>query len=174
MGKFHRSTLLVVTGRTKEKLESEVMPVIVEFLEERGLVLSDNKTKITCIKEGFDFLGQNIRKYEDDKLIIKPSTKSYKKLMKKIREKLVKYKMATQEEVICVLNPIIRGWTNYHRHVCSKSTFSKLRHDIWKALWLWSRKRHKGKKSNQWIKDKYFIWSNGYQTTIILTDRRQL
>ena len=45
--------------------------------------------------------------------------------------------------------------------MCSKSTFSKLRHDIWKALWLWSRKRHKGKKSNQWIKDKYFIWSNG-------------
>ena len=151
----------IITGRTKEKLESEVMPIVVEFLKERGLCLSDKKTKITYITEGFDFLGQNIRKYKDDKLIIQPSTKGYRKLLKKIRQKLVKYKMATQEEVICVLNPIIRGWTNYHRHVCSKSTFSKLRHDIWKALWLWCRKRHKGQKSMQWIKDKYFIYSNG-------------
>ena len=151
----------VITGRTKEKLESEVMPVVVEFLKEKGLVLSDKKTKITCITEGFNFLGQNIRKYKDDKLIIQPSTKGYKKLLKKIRQKLIKYKMATQEEVICVLNPMIRGWTNYHRYVCSKSTFSKLRHDIWKALWLWCRKRHKGKKSTQWIKDKYFIYSHG-------------
>ena len=59
------------------------------------------------------------------------------------------------------LNPIIRGWTNYHRHVCSKSTFSKLNHDIWKALWLWCRRRHKRQKSNQWIKDKYFVRFNG-------------
>ena len=116
----------IITGRTKEKLESEVMPLVEKFLCKRGLFLSKKKTKITCITEGFDFLGQNIRKYKDDKLIIKPSAKSYKKVLKKIRGELKKYKTATQQAVIRRLNPIIRGWTNYHRHVCSKSTFSKL------------------------------------------------
>ncbi len=151
----------IITGRTKELINDKVLPIVKGFLAERGLRLSEKKTKITYINQGFDFLGQNIRKYKDNRLIIKPSKDSCKKLLKKIRDKLRRYKMNTHEEVICVLNPIIKGWVNYHRHVSSASTFSKLRHYIWKSLWLWCRKRHKSQKNAQWIKDKYFTRIHG-------------
>jgi RNA-directed DNA polymerase len=66
----------VVTGRTKELLEREIKPLVEQFLRERGLELSPDKTVITHIKDGFDFLGQNVRKYRNRKLLIKPSRKS--------------------------------------------------------------------------------------------------
>src|SRR5437588_10680739 len=68
----------LVTGRTKELLEQEVKPRIEEFLRERGLQLSVEKTLVTHIEDGFDFLGQNVRKYQTGKrhkLLITPSKK---------------------------------------------------------------------------------------------------
>ena len=62
----------IITGHSKQWLEREAEPAVVEFLAERGLVLSPEKTKITYIEDGFDFLGWNIRKY-DGKLLMKPS-----------------------------------------------------------------------------------------------------
>ena len=62
----------IITGATPEILEKKVKPVVVSFLEERGLTLSEEKTKITHINDGFDFLGMNIRKY-NGKCIIKPA-----------------------------------------------------------------------------------------------------
>src|SRR5476651_1462630 len=75
----------IITGRTKEWLEHEVKPVVVEFLAERGLVLSPEKTNITHIKDGFDFLGWNIRKY-NGKLLIKPSKRTSKHILTKSGE----------------------------------------------------------------------------------------
>lgn len=145
----------IITGRSKELLEKEVKPLVEDFLQQRGLSLSPEKTKITHINDGFDFLGQNIRKYKG-KLLIKPSKKSVKNFLQKVRIVTKKNKMVTQDQLIQFLNPIIRGWTAYHRHVCSKSTFSKVRHEIWRILWWWARRRHSSKNAN-WIKDKYFI-----------------
>ena len=62
----------IITGKSKELLENEVKPLVENFLKERGLTLSAEKTKATHIEEGFDFLGWNFRKY-DGKLLIKPS-----------------------------------------------------------------------------------------------------
>ena len=73
----------IITGRSKEALE-EIKPLVVDFLKERGLTLSEEKTKITHIDDGFDFLGYNIRKYKGV-LLIKPSKKSLKKFMQKSR-----------------------------------------------------------------------------------------
>ncbi|OYV84542.1 MAG: hypothetical protein B7Z63_06760, partial [Ignavibacteriae bacterium 37-53-5] len=67
----------VITGRSKELLEQDVRPVVEAFLRVRGLELSKEKTRITHIQEGFDFLGQNVRKY-GDKLLIKPSRNNVK------------------------------------------------------------------------------------------------
>src|SRR3546814_17081349 len=64
----------IITGATKEVLENEVRPMVEEFLAERGLTLSPEKTKITNIDDGFDFLGCNVRKY-DGRLVIKSATK---------------------------------------------------------------------------------------------------
>lgn len=145
----------IVTARTREMLEQEILPIIESFLNERGLRISKEKTKITHINEGFDFLGQTLRKY-NGKLLIKPSKKSVKKFLESIRQFTKKNKMMKNHILIEGLNPKIRGWCQYHRHVVSSQTFSKIRHELWKICWQWAKSRHSS-KSRQWIKDKYFI-----------------
>lgn len=88
-GRFLLSTRLIVTGFSKEVLETEVKPAIADFLIERGLELSQEKTKITHINDGFDFLGQNVRKYKcknKQKLLIKPSKNSIHTFLENIRK----------------------------------------------------------------------------------------
>jgi len=144
----------VITGRSKEQLEDLVLPMVVEFLQERGLELSKAKTKITHIDQGFDFLGQNVRKY-NGKYLTKPSKTSLQNVIRKIRKVVKDNKMIRQVLLIEMLNPIIRGWTFYHRHIVAKESFSKLRHEIFEILWRWAKRRHPNKSSN-WVKQKYF------------------
>lgn len=144
----------IITGKSKELLEDKVKPLVEDFLSKRGLQLSQEKTKITHIEEGFDFLGQNIRKY-GGKLLIKPSKKNIKTFLDGIREVVKGNKTATQENLISILNPKIRGWANYHRHVVAKETFSRIDMEIWRLLWQWAVRRHPN-KPKRWIKKKYF------------------
>lgn len=144
-----------ITGDTKELLELEVKPLVERFLTERGLALSEEKTKITHIEVGFDFLAKNVRKYKG-KLLIKPAKKSVKAHLDTIRNAIKENKQLSAGKLIAKLNPIIRGWTNYHRHKVSKDTFGKVDHQIFKALWRWAKRRHPN-KGNRWIKDKYFL-----------------
>ncbi len=144
----------IATGDSREFLEQEVLPVPVAFLAERGLSLSEEKTSIVHIEEGFDFLGQNIRKHKD-KLIIKPANKAVKRMLDGVRELLKGDQSAKPAAVIAKLNPAIRGWANYHRHVCSKQTFSAMDAQIWKATWRWARRRHPG-RPRRWIGKRYF------------------
>lgn len=144
----------VVTGSSKDFLEWEVRPVVEAFLRERGLELSKEKTQIVQIGEGFDFLGANVRKY-GGKLLIKPADKNTKAFLGKIRDTLNGAKAATQNQVIAMLNPIIRGWSNFHRHIVAKSTFARVDHEIQKMLWNWASRRHSD-KGKGWIKDRYF------------------
>ena len=108
------------------------------------------------IKEGFDFLGQNVRKY-NGKLIIKPAIKNVQAFLEKARSIIEKYAAASAgTPLIALLNPIIRGMgPTTTRHVCSKATYSDVDHALFKALWSWAKKRHPN-KNWQWIKDKYF------------------
>jgi RNA-directed DNA polymerase len=144
----------IITGISKDLLENEVKPLVEEFLAKRGLVLSQEKTKITHIEEGFDFLGQNIRKY-DGKMLVKPSKKNVLKFLEDIRETIKGNKTITQERMIEKLNPKIRGWANFHKSVVAKETFGAVDHQIWKSLWQWAKRRHPNKGS-RWIKEKYF------------------
>lgn len=113
----------IITSISKEMLEQEIMPMVKEFLQARGLTLSEEKTKITHIDEGFDFLGFNIRKYKG-KFLITPSKESQKKFQRKINEIVNSHKTIPQESLIRLLNPVITGWANYYQHVdrakCSK------------------------------------------------------
>ncbi|WP_157047326.1 reverse transcriptase domain-containing protein [Alkaliphilus metalliredigens] len=143
----------IITARSKEVLE-EIKILIEGFLEERGLELSKEKTKITHIEEGFDYLGWNYKKHKD-KLIIKPSAKSLKKITRKIKETIRINIMQKQEILIYRLNQIIRGWCNYHNHVCAKKTFQTLDKNIFRYLWLWAKRRHP-MKPKKWRKSKYF------------------
>ncbi|HTP09501.1 MAG TPA: group II intron reverse transcriptase/maturase [Anaerolineae bacterium] len=144
----------IVTGKTYEVLEQEVLPLIEQFMQERGLELSREKTRITHIDDGFDFLGQNIRKY-DGKLLIKPSAKNVKAFLTKIRGLVKKHATVTPSQLIVQLNPVIHGWAEYHRHVCSKETYTDVDSVIFAALWRWAKRRHPN-KSTRWVKNKYF------------------
>ncbi len=148
----------IITGSNRE-IVGEVMKTISEFLMIRGLTLSEEKTIITHIKDGFDFLGWNVRKYKS-KLIIKPSKPNVQRFMSKIRQTIKLLRTAKQEALIRTLNPKIRGWANYHKSVCSKKTFSKVDHMIWETLWRWCKRRHP-KKNKEWIVRKYFHSENG-------------
>jgi RNA-directed DNA polymerase len=149
----------IVTGRTKELLETEVLPIIKAHLKERGLELSEEKTKITQIDEGFDFLGQNIRKY-NGKLLIKPSKKNIKSFLARIRETIKQNATTEAGKLIERLNPMIRGWANYHRHVVSKVAFEFIDSAIFKCLRQWAKRRHPNKPLS-WIRKKYYVSDGG-------------
>jgi len=144
----------VVTGVSKDVLEFKVLPAVRLFMAARGLELSEEKTRITNIAEGFDFLGQNVRKY-DGKLLIKPAKKSVKALLDKVREIIKGNASVTQEALILKLNPVIRGWAMYHRHVVAKASFSSIDSHIWQLLWKWAMRRHP-MKGARWVKNRYF------------------
>jgi RNA-directed DNA polymerase len=144
----------IITGASQELLEREVKPLVETFLHQRGLALSNEKTRITHIEQGFDFLGQNVRKYKGT-LLIKPAQKNVKAFLAKVRGIIKGHPTATAGNLIAQLNPVIRGWTNYHRHVVSARTFSDVKDAIFHALWQWAKRRHPN-KGKRWVKRKYF------------------
>lgn len=144
----------IITGESEELLEHGVKPMVIAFLAERGLELSEEKTLITHINDGFDFLGCNVRMY-NNKLLTKPSKKNYEAIIGKIRDVIKKNQSMKQELLIRKLNPIIRGWVNYQKYNVSAKAFEKLDYEIWQALWQWCKRRHP-KKGRKWVAKKYF------------------
>src|ERR1700740_3125630 len=120
----HSFTLdFVITSKSTELLAGEIQPLVEHFLQERGLELSPAKTIITHVEHGFDFLGQNVRRYPNGKLLIKPSKKNVETFLDGIRRIIKTAHGVPAPDLIDQLNPKIRGWANYHRHVVSKRTF---------------------------------------------------
>jgi RNA-directed DNA polymerase len=167
----------IVTAKTEE-IAKEVKELIKDFLKDRGLELSDEKTLITHIDNGFDFLGWNFRKY-NSKLLVKPSKKSIDKFTEKISDTIKEGKAWKQEAIIDTLNPIITGWANYHQSVVSSEIFHKLDSRIWGMLWHWAKRRHPN-KSKQWNADKYWhsvgnrnwVFSDGTKQLNLLSDTK--
>jgi len=145
----------IISGTSKVLLEYEVKPVVEQFLSERGLELSHEKTRITHIEDGFDFLGQTARLHRDGKVLIRPSKRSIKTFLAKIRETIKNSGNKTAGQLIWRLNQQIKGWTMYHRFASSKSTFRHVDAQIFRSLWRWCRRRHR-KKTTEWIKKKYW------------------
>jgi len=143
----------LVTAPSKEVAE-DIRERIQVFLAERGLELSESKTLITHINDGFDFLGWSFRKYGGI-LLVKPSKDSIKKITEKVSKIIHKAAAWTQENLIKALNPVITGWANYHRNVVAKETFHRLDSIIWGMLWRWAKRRHP-KKGRKWIVRRYW------------------
>lgn len=144
----------VVTGASQEILETEIRPWIEAFLATRGLRLSQAKTKIVKINEGFDFLGWNFRKYKE-KLLIKPSKKSTSNFYEKLRKVIGERLMVKHEDLIRTLNPILRGWAQYHRPAVAKQAFSRMEWLLFWRLMRWAKRRHPNKDA-KWIRKKYW------------------
>jgi len=144
----------IITGADKAVLENEVKPLVEQFLRDRGLQLSPEKTCITHIEQGFDFLGQNLRKF-DGKLIIRPSKKNTHDFLEKVRKLVRQNRGASQVHLIGQLNPVIRGWVNYHRHIVALQTFKNVEKALWHTLWRWAKRRHPG-RPHGWIARQYW------------------
>ena len=160
----------VVTAESEETAK-EIAELTQGFLKERGLELAEEKTQITHIDDGFDFLGWNFRKYKG-KLLIKPSKKAIDNVTRKVSDVIKRAKAWNQENLIYALNPIIIGWSNYHRSVVSAEVFSKLDHRMWNMLWRWAKRRHPN-KSRTWVARKYWH-SEGSRNWVFSTERNRL
>jgi RNA-directed DNA polymerase len=145
----------IVTAASKDLLETRVIPVLTANLAKVGLELSNTKTKVTHITEGFDFLGFNVRKYNYGKLLIKPSKESIKRLLKNIKTIIKKGVALPTKQLIYQLNIRLTGWTNYYRSSVSSKVFSMIDHAIFQALMRSMCKRH-ARKGKRWIVNKYF------------------
>jgi RNA-directed DNA polymerase len=144
----------LVTGASKELLETEIKPWIEAFLAERRLRLSAAKTKIVHIDQGFDFLGWNFRKYSG-KLLIKPSKKNVHTFYERLRKVISDNLGAKQENLIQLLNPMLRGWAQYHSPVVAKEAFSRMESLLFWRLMRWAKRRHPT-KNGDWIRRKYW------------------
>jgi RNA-directed DNA polymerase len=144
----------VITGKTKELLEGTIKPAVETFLKERGLTLSPEKTRISRIEDGFDFLGQNPRKY-NGKFLTKPARSNFRTILTRIRENIRKFSAKKTGDMIRALNPIIRGWANFHRHIAAKASFAALDSQVYRYLRDWARRRHPH-KGRHWLRQKYW------------------
>ena len=151
----------VVTAPTREVLEQVIRPRMESFLRERGLQLSEAKTHIVHVTDGFNALGFQVRRYKRQ-LLVKPQKDKVLTHTRQIKAYLDTHQQAKAEQVIHDLNPVIRGWANYYRHSAASKTFSKVRHRQWQMLWQWAKRRHP-KKSSRWTQRRYFR-KDGYWT----------
>jgi len=151
----------IITGKSKHLLETQVKPVVVRFLADRGLTLSEEKTSITHIKHGFKFLGQTFRK-NGNVLRITPANEGVLALKRKVGNLCRKYVSAPMPALIKALNQTLRGWGNYHRHVVASEAFSQIDTHVYEQLWRMIRRRHPN-KSKKWLVRKY--WTAGGTNT---------
>jgi RNA-directed DNA polymerase len=163
----------VITCATKEEAERAIDRLI-PWLAERGLRLSGEKTRIVYIKDGFDFLGFNVRQYDapghkkrGTVLLIKPSRDSVRRIRERLRDEWFSLRGHNVNEVVKRLNPIIRGQANYYRSQVSRKTFQAL--DDWTFRrevryvkhmhptkpWHWQKDRYWGRlhrqKNDNWV-----------------------
>jgi RNA-directed DNA polymerase len=147
----------VIVTETKEQAQSMYQKLI-PYLQKRGIKLSTDKTRVTHIENGFDFLGFSLRQYKTEqgnKLLIKPSKASIKKAKNKIKDMFAGMRGRPVKEIIRVLNPIIRGYGQYWKHVVSKKTFSYMDHYVFLKVRKHLKQLHP-KKSWKWINKRYF------------------
>jgi len=144
----------IITASSEELIKTEIIPLVIDFLKVRGLQLSEDKSKITHINDGFDFLSQNIRKYKG-KLLIRPSKDSVRSFKEKIKAVFKNNRGIPAHGLIRLLNPVIRGWSNYHKGICAKHIFAKLGTFMYWQLKRWAKHQH-GNKNRWWIYWRYF------------------
>ena len=144
----------IITCPTKEQAEQCLEAIATWLHEQVGVELNREKTHITAMTEGFDFLGFNLRKYHG-KLLIKPSKASQLAFLGKVKALLTANQTTRTDILLYRLNPLLRGWAYYYRTVVSKQVFSYCDYRLYQMLWQWARRRHP-QKSKRWVQAKYF------------------
>ncbi|MFN2503119.1 MAG: group II intron reverse transcriptase/maturase [Acidimicrobiales bacterium] len=132
----------------------QVKSRLAAWLAPRGLVFNEDKTRVVHLDDGFDFLGFNVRRYQD-KLLIKPSKSAVRRIRERLAAEIRALRGANALAVIQRLNPIIRGWSAYYRTVVSSHVFDRLDHYLWKLTYKWAKWGHQN-KSRDWVFHRYF------------------
>jgi RNA-directed DNA polymerase len=144
----------IITATNKELLTEKILPLVKTFLTPRGLTLSAEKTHITTIDQGFDFLGCNLRKYSN-KLLIIPKRSKVCAFARQIRALIRKGVALRTEDLLKQLNRKLRGWFHYYRAFVSKRVFAYIDYIVYKALWRWMHRRHPT-RGKYWLYRHYF------------------
>ena len=134
---------------------AQVKAQLAAWLAPRGLAFNEDKTRIAHLSEGFDFLGFNVRRYNNRKLLIKPSTAAIRRLRERLASEMRTLRGGNAMAVIATLNPVIRGWAAYYRGVVSSKVFRTLDEYMWILTCKWATWRHHN-KSKYWIVGRYF------------------
>ena len=157
-------------------LANEVTPLVTNFLKERGLQLSNEKTKITHVTAGFDFLGKHIQKYNgqtSQKLLTKPSRPNVQAFLKEIKATFNENLSTPSDKLLILLNAKIRGWAQFHRSSASKEVFNYVDYRIFRELEHWMIRRHP-RKTLLWCYRHYFttVGNDNYVFQASYPDRR--
>jgi len=145
---------LVACCHSRQQAE-QVKAQLAVWLAPRGLVFNQDKTKIVHLTEGFDFLGVNVRRYRNGKLLIKPSQAAIRRLRSRLAAEMRALRGSNAAAVLAALSPIIRGWAAYYRGVVSSKIFGELDDYVWKLTWRWAKRTHSG-KPKRWVAHRYF------------------
>jgi RNA-directed DNA polymerase len=155
----HYADDFVVFCCTKADAEA-VIALLTQWLQERGLTFSEEKTRIVQLSEGFDFLGYNVRHYPAPtsrlgaKLLIKPSAQAVQAVRDKLKRLWQQARFTPLPAILRDFNAVIRGWANYHRIVVASETVAKL--DSWMTHRAYRYvKRQHPHTSWHWKKDRY-------------------
>ena len=145
---------LIITGANPALLKEKVIPAVTAFLAKRGLSLAEEKTRLCHINDGFDFLGVNIRKY-DQKLLIKPSPQKVRNFLVDLKGFIKRCVALPTDIFIRRLNSKLRGWAQSYRQVVAKKIFGRVDYCVYHYLWKWVRHRHRN-KTDAWLRRHYF------------------
>jgi RNA-directed DNA polymerase len=145
----------VVTAPSRAVLEEYVRSEVAALLANRGLALSEAKTRIVHVDERFHFLGVEVRRWRGT-FPVRPDKAKVLAHLRRIKAYLRTHKQASAGHVIRALNPVIRGWASYYRHGSASGTFAHARHRVW------AKRRHPH-KPRQWVRGPYFA-DDGYWT----------
>lgn len=143
----------IITAKTREDIEA-IVPVLQQWLRERGLEMNEEKTQIVNIQEGFNFLGLTIRQFNGHCLPM-PQKDKVLAFLRGIRHWIKQHPSISPEALLQHLNPILKGWGNYYRHWVSRRVFHYVDYEVWKTIWNWCLRRHPN-KGKAWVKRKYF------------------
>ena len=144
---------LIVLCHTRQEAE-QAKARLAMWLAPRGLAFNEDKTRIVCLEEGFDFLRFNVRRYHG-KLLIRPSKAAVRRIRERLRTEMRSLRGTNARAVIRTINPIIRGWAAYYRTVVSSKTFRTLDHHLWKLTYKWATYSHSN-KPKFWVTARYF------------------
>ena len=140
---------LVVCCHSRQQAE-QVKTRLAEWLEARGLAFNEAKTRIVHLSEGFGFLGFDLRRYLNGKLLIKPGAEAVKRFRKRLAREFRALRGANVTAVLAKIVPIVRGWVAYYRTVVSSRVFHALTEYLWKLTYKWACWSHPN-KPRRWV-----------------------